>query len=175
MQVITGAVGEELGWRGFLLPRLGERMGAAAAAWVMGILWRLWHVPRGSIPRCRIQPCRWPNSLLHRRIRGVSRVRVQSRRWIRSRNDPRAPLAEHHDRIGRRSPVFVRVLGDTCRHLWRGRDYCIHSDEQSRRQSSRVCAKSLTVIFDGAPLDDKHVVEFQRHKARNSRNVTDGF
>ena len=45
MQLITGAVGEEFGWRGFLLPRLGRRFGPAAAAWVMGILWSLWHVP----------------------------------------------------------------------------------------------------------------------------------
>ena len=45
MQLITGAVGEELGWRGFLLPRLGERWGAKTAAWVMGVLWSLWHVP----------------------------------------------------------------------------------------------------------------------------------
>ena len=45
LQIITGAVGEELGWRGFLLPRLGQLAGARAAAWVMGILWSLWHVP----------------------------------------------------------------------------------------------------------------------------------
>ena len=45
MQFITGAVGEELGWRGFLLPRLGKRFGGTTAAWVMAILWSLWHVP----------------------------------------------------------------------------------------------------------------------------------
>ena len=45
LQVITGAVGEELGWRGFLLPRLGQRFGTAAAAWTMGVLWAAWHIP----------------------------------------------------------------------------------------------------------------------------------
>ena len=45
LQFITGAVGEELGWRGFLLPRLGQLTGTTAASWIMGGLWSLWHVP----------------------------------------------------------------------------------------------------------------------------------
>ena len=43
-QLMTGAVGEELGWRGFLLPRLGKRFGVMTAAWLMAILWSLWHI-----------------------------------------------------------------------------------------------------------------------------------
>src|SRR5688500_9214675 len=35
----TGAVGEELGWRGFVLSRLGELMSQRAAAIVMATLW----------------------------------------------------------------------------------------------------------------------------------------
>jgi uncharacterized protein len=45
IQVVTGAVGEELGWRGFLLSRLGPLAGMLPAAWIMGLLWALWHVP----------------------------------------------------------------------------------------------------------------------------------
>jgi uncharacterized protein len=45
IQIVTGAVGEELGWRGFLLSRLGPRAGMLPAAWIMGLLWALWHVP----------------------------------------------------------------------------------------------------------------------------------
>ena len=45
IQIITGAIGEEIGWRGFLLPRLRKHFGAMAAAWGMGILWSLWHLP----------------------------------------------------------------------------------------------------------------------------------
>ena len=49
-QIITGAVGEELGWRGFLLPRLGKRLGALKAAWLMAVLWSLWHVAAFYFP-----------------------------------------------------------------------------------------------------------------------------
>jgi membrane protease YdiL (CAAX protease family) len=50
VQLVTGAVGEELGWRGFLLPRLGTRFGEMPAAWVMALLWRLWHVAALFVP-----------------------------------------------------------------------------------------------------------------------------
>ena len=50
LQVITGAAGEELGWRGYLLPRLGARIGAPSAALVMSTLWALWHIPAFFTP-----------------------------------------------------------------------------------------------------------------------------
>jgi len=50
IQVITGATGEELGWRGFLLPRLGRHVGELPAAFLMGMLWALWHVPAFFTP-----------------------------------------------------------------------------------------------------------------------------
>lgn len=50
LQLITGAVGEELGWRGYLLPRLGARIGAISAAVVMGTLWAAWHLPAFFTP-----------------------------------------------------------------------------------------------------------------------------
>ena len=43
--LLTGAVGEELGWRGFMLSRLAVRMPYPAAALVMSLLWGLWHLP----------------------------------------------------------------------------------------------------------------------------------
>jgi len=49
-QFLTGAVGEELGWRGFLLPRLGKHLGAMKAAWLMAVLWSLWHVAAFYFP-----------------------------------------------------------------------------------------------------------------------------
>ena len=39
------AFGEELGWRGMLLPTLFERMSPRSAALVSGVIWGLWHAP----------------------------------------------------------------------------------------------------------------------------------
>src|SRR5262249_53139070 len=41
----TGPLGEELGWRGYALPRLLERWNALASAIILGLVWTIWHVP----------------------------------------------------------------------------------------------------------------------------------
>ena len=39
------ALGEEVGWRGFLYPRLKERLGTAKGRLLGGLIWGLWHWP----------------------------------------------------------------------------------------------------------------------------------
>lgn len=43
--VLGGPLGEEIGWRGFALPRLLERRSPFAASLLLAAGWLLWHVP----------------------------------------------------------------------------------------------------------------------------------
>jgi membrane protease YdiL (CAAX protease family) len=45
------ALGEELGWRGFALPRVQARHSALKASLIIGILWGFWHLPLWLIGR----------------------------------------------------------------------------------------------------------------------------
>jgi uncharacterized protein len=38
-------LGEEIGWRGFLVPELFKKMGFTGTALFSGIIWALWHYP----------------------------------------------------------------------------------------------------------------------------------
>lgn len=42
---MANALGEEIGWRGFLLPRLVRRLGFTGGCFVTGCIHALWHVP----------------------------------------------------------------------------------------------------------------------------------
>ena len=42
---LTDGLGEELGWRGFALPRLLARQTPLTAGIVLGVLWAAWHLP----------------------------------------------------------------------------------------------------------------------------------
>jgi uncharacterized protein len=39
------ALGEEIGWRGYVLPRLQSRMSALSASFIIAPIWALWHLP----------------------------------------------------------------------------------------------------------------------------------
>jgi membrane protease YdiL (CAAX protease family) len=43
--LLDAGLGEELGWRGFLLPRLQARHNALVSSIIIGVVWGLWHLP----------------------------------------------------------------------------------------------------------------------------------
>ncbi|MFN7037481.1 MAG: lysostaphin resistance A-like protein [Bellilinea sp.] len=45
VSMLISNVWEEIGWRGFALPRLQEKLSDLAAALIMGALWSVWHAP----------------------------------------------------------------------------------------------------------------------------------
>ncbi len=42
---VATAAGEEIGWRGFLVPELAKGLPFTAVALVSGIIWAAWHYP----------------------------------------------------------------------------------------------------------------------------------
>jgi membrane protease YdiL (CAAX protease family) len=45
LTIITAGLGEELGWTGFLTPRLQARYSALVSSLIRGVLWGFWHFP----------------------------------------------------------------------------------------------------------------------------------
>ncbi len=43
-------LGEEIGWRGFAMPRLVARLGWVGGTLVLGVLWASWHLPMFLVP-----------------------------------------------------------------------------------------------------------------------------
>jgi membrane protease YdiL (CAAX protease family) len=48
--LIGGPLGEEVGWRGFALPRMQPLHGPLVGSIILGLLWALWHLPEFLVP-----------------------------------------------------------------------------------------------------------------------------
>lgn len=57
--------GEELGWRGYALPRLASQVGLGGASAILGVIWALWHLPLFFLPGSGSDGQSFPIYLLH--------------------------------------------------------------------------------------------------------------
>jgi uncharacterized protein len=47
---VSSGMGEEFGWRGYVLPRFQAKWNALASSMVLGLIWAAWHIPAFIMP-----------------------------------------------------------------------------------------------------------------------------
>ncbi len=114
VQVIFGALintvpaaGEEIGWRGFLFPRLREDLGDLGAVLASGVIWGLWHAP--LILLGYHYPSAPVLGLLM--ICGMTTVVGGVLAWLRQRSGSVWPAAVGHGAINASVFAFALLLG----------------------------------------------------------------
>ena len=116
LQSLLSATGEEIGWRGFLVPSLAKRMSFGRTAVVSGAIWAAWHSPLIVFADYNAGTPTW-YSLLWFTVM-VTALGVPFA-WLRLRSGslwPAAVLHATHNLFVQ--AFFDRVTVDTGRTLW---------------------------------------------------------
>lgn len=92
---LISATGEEIGWRGFLVPRLHSLVGFTGTSLLVGLVWAAWHYPINVAvsPLYRPQvPLWYSNACFTLLVIGVSFAHT----WLRMRSSSLWPSALFH-------------------------------------------------------------------------------
>src|SRR6266545_1674866 len=92
---LISAAGEEIGWRGFLVPRMQVFMGFTRTSLLVGLIWAAWHYPINVavFPLYRPNvPLWYANTCFTLLVLGVSFVHT----WLRMRSGSLWPSALYH-------------------------------------------------------------------------------
>jgi uncharacterized protein len=92
---LVSAAGEEIGWRGFLVPRLHSLVGFAGTSLIVGLVWAAWHFPINVAvsPLYRPHvPLWYSNACFTLTVVGVSFMHT----WLRMRSGSFWPSALFH-------------------------------------------------------------------------------
>ena len=106
VMIFLGGGQEELGWRGYILDPLEERLGPWLGSLVLGVIWAVWHV--AAVPHTGKRP----------ELRAVRRVRDPfSRLFLLLRRDAPGRRQTHdggsrHPRLGERGRSLVPYARD---------------------------------------------------------------
>jgi membrane protease YdiL (CAAX protease family) len=92
---LVSAAGEEIGWRGFLVPRMHSLVGFTRASVLVGLVWAAWHYPINAavFPLHRPNvPLWYANACFTLLVVGASFVHT----WLRTRSNSLWPSALFH-------------------------------------------------------------------------------
>jgi uncharacterized protein len=108
------ALGEELGWRGFLSPALVPRLGVTGAGAVTGVVWAAWHFPLFFFHPLPGPPAWWQLGCFTLMATGVSIVLAH----LRARTDSVWPAVIVHAAHNSFLASVDSVTGDTGTTAW---------------------------------------------------------
>ena len=164
LQSLLSATGEELGWRGFLVPTLARTMSFGRTAVVSGAIWAAWHVPLIAFADYNAGTPTW-YAVLCFAVMVVSLAVPLA--WLRLRSGSLWPAAILHashnlfvqgffDRVtvdtgptrwltGEFGAALAVTIGATAWMFWRARDAVASPDDEALPERAPAASRAETV------------------------------